>query len=93
MTTEEALLWVWDKAETLSGHLHPWQAWTDYGAQASAYHCWGCKGEFLSRWPRWDEPTDKTFPHSKDCRYIAAKKVHSVILSAQSTRRSRPSRE
>jgi len=37
------------------------------GSQKSYWHCRGCDGEFESNWPRWEEPTEETFPHKKTC--------------------------
>jgi|GEM_PF-4525498 len=62
------LRWV---AETFKEEIAPFQAITDLHLQIATYHCWGCDGEFESRWPRWEEPTLETFPHKPDCRYTA----------------------
>lgn len=47
--------------------LEPYEAFGE-GPEKSYYHCRGCNGEFLSRWPEWKEPTVETFPHDADCK-------------------------
>lgn len=72
MTEHEALQWVFKFA---GKYLKPWEAWTNYTDQETVWHCWGCEGKFISRWPNWIEPTDETFLHGENCKYMAAKKL------------------
>jgi hypothetical protein len=74
MKAKEALKWVFEIAD--EEFLQPWKAWSDYNQQITAYHCWGCGGAFISKWPEWEKPTDNTFPHSDGCMYMAAKRLN-----------------
>ena len=67
----EALLWAHGIAH--DEHLRPWSAWSELDShpQRRGFHCWGCEGEFISIWPRWEEPTVETFPHRPECKYLA----------------------
>ena len=73
MTDEEreAIEWIYNCYGTKIGPHVTW----GQGPETEAYGCYGCKGEFISRWPRWEEPTLKTFPHEKDCKYVKSLKV------------------
>lgn len=71
-TEKEAIEWLYihSKAEPYEGMFE--------GSQTSYFYCHGCDGEFISRWPRWETPTLKTFPHKKDCKYVSMLKVLSL---------------
>ena len=75
MTLLEALQWAVAVADEA---LRPYQTVTDMEKQETAYACHGCGGTFLSRWPEWAEPTDVSFPHATDCRYLAARRLARV---------------
>ena len=77
MTEREALRWMLDIMDQFGGTIHPYLAFTDETRQVRAYHCHGCAGTFLSRWPSWETPTLETFPHAIDCSYVAAVRASS----------------
>lgn len=61
--------WVWRTAREA---IAPFEAWAEEATQRAGWHCHGCDGEFISTWPQWEKPTDATFPHAKECQYLAA---------------------
>lgn len=63
----DALKWV---VHTLGCELEPFEGMFDESAQITLWHCYGCDGEFISKWPRWEKPTIKTFGHNPDCKYV-----------------------
>jgi hypothetical protein len=66
------LRWIKDKA---GESLEPYGAITDLDKQEETWNCHGCGGEFLSRWPKWEKPTDATFPHEAECMYLKASRL------------------
>lgn len=84
MTSDEALIWADTIMRTFDRTLAPWHASTNYEEQIRTYHCFGCSGEFQSRFPNWAEPTLETFPHGPDCHYVAY--VKAVERAVQPTK-------
>lgn len=72
----ELLKWV---VRTRGEEFAPFEAIFDEAMQIQVWHCWGCDGEFISRWPRWEKPTLRTFKHKHGCRYVAVIKATSSI--------------
>jgi hypothetical protein len=66
----EALEWI---KERDAGGL-PWKLYhasTDMVRQEAEWKCPICPATFISYWPEWIEPTERTFFHARDCRYEA----------------------
>ena len=61
--------WLW---QTARDAVAPFDAWLEEATQRAGWHCHGCDGEFISTWPKWEKPTDATFPHAAGCQYVAA---------------------
>ena len=55
--------------------IKPFEAIHDNYNQTCIWHCFGCCGEFLSKFPHWERPTLKTFLHTPNCRYVQLMKL------------------
>lgn len=75
----EALRWMFQVIDDYGSTPVPTQGSTDLAAQETEWFCFGCSERFYSAWPEWIEPTDATFPHAKDCHYIAARKLLAAV--------------
>lgn len=75
MEKEESISYLYNHAR--EEDLGTYSAWGQ-GPDTEGYNCHGCKGEFISTWPRWEKPTDETFPHEKGCEYLAMKKALNI---------------
>ena len=73
MEKEEAINWLYSHSKA-----EPFEAVFE-GSQTCYWHCYGCDGEFISRWPQWEKPTLDNFQHKKDCKYVSMLKVLNLI--------------
>lgn len=69
MTKKEAIEWLY-----LHSKSEPYEAMFE-GSDTSYWHCCGCEGEFVSRWPNWEKPTLNNFPHKNNCKYLLVLKL------------------
>ena len=72
MSDDELMEWI---EEVFIENAGPHAAITDLQEQTQEFWCNGCSSIFISKWPEWDKPTDDTFGHEEDCRFIKAKKL------------------
>ncbi len=81
---EGVMNWVNDNFKEAIGPFH---ASTNHNPPQSAeWCCTGCNGGFISHWPKWEEPTDQTFPHDPKCKYVALRSLLSKLRETQNTR-------
>lgn len=70
----EALKWA---VQVAGDDLKPFCGSSELGSDnvvlCSYWHCHGCKGEFVSTWPKWED--EMVFPHEKECQYLKTLRV------------------
>ncbi len=70
MNEYESLRWV---LERFKEEIRPFR-------NATNYMCWGCDAVFTPSHPKWKEcPTDRIFPHEKDCKYIEVVRAANML--------------
>ena len=72
MSDNELIEWI---EEVFLKHAGTYPAAIDYQGQIEEFWCNGCSSIFISKWPEWEKPTDDTFGHEEDCRFMKAKKL------------------
>lgn len=82
-----SLSWL---VETFREEIAPYSATTNLDEQVSKWWCHGCEGVFESRWPQWTEPTDETFPHEQNCKYMQAVRLTQAKPNIEDDRRRSP---
>jgi hypothetical protein len=88
MTTEEALQWLWERTKE---HVEPFDGVSEMCGNTvirRIWHCWGCNGEFISKdfvpyVGYGEDPTDETFGHEPNCKYLAVKDALAKVKEAK----------